>query len=116
MTFTTIFGKTYRRNPNIIDTNFTSEETQFIITELQRTVATEEESALLINPCIKKLGKKKPELLNSELHFIQEALMYNMSKQPLDKSFFKVYLNCISKLERYLSLKNILLNRKKAEL
>ena len=115
MTFIDIFGKEYRRNPNLIDVDFVPAEIDFIVGELRKTPVTADERKILRDPCIEKIECEMKELLSSEIRFLLSVLQLNMS-QPYKSDKKDMYEYCIQKLESYLSPVNIEYNRKKAEL
>lgn len=115
MTFIDIFGKEYRRNPNLVDVDFVPTEIDFIIGELRKTPVTVDERKILRDPCIEKLECETKELLVAELRFILAVLQLNMS-QPYKSNDKSMYEHCIRRLEEYLNPENIKYNQIKAEI
>lgn len=111
MTFTDLFGKQYKRNPNLIDTCFTFTECNYLQNTLISQSYTEDEFKILVKPLCNKLSIYDNCLLQSELEFIKKVI-----SKELDKCFCQIYVNILNKTYDYLKPENIQLNRKKAEL
>lgn len=111
MTFTGLFGKQYKRNPNLIDTNFTFTECNYLQNVLISQSYTEDEFKILIKPLCNKLSIYDNCLLQSELEFIKKVI-----SKELEKCFCQIEVNILNKTYEYLKPENIQFNRKRAEL
>ena len=111
MTFTDLFGKQYKRNPNLIDTYFNFTECNYLRNALMSQSYTEDELKILVKPLCNKLSIYDNCLLQSELEFVNKVM-----RKVLDEGFCQIYVNILNKTYEYLKPENIQLNRKKAEL
>lgn len=112
MTFTNLFGKTFKRNPNLIDTDYSFTECDFIHNTLCELSFTKEEFEIIVEPILNKLNVYNNCFLQSELTFIKKVLT-DIEIQDIHKY---VHTNTLNKTCSYLEDKYIKENRLKAEL
>lgn len=111
MTFTDLFGKQYKRNPNLIDIELKFVDCDFLQNFLVSQEYTNEEWKLLVKPLCNKLSIYDTCLLQSELNFIKKALENEVMKNGSSK-----YSALLDIIDSHLTKEVIQLNRKKAEL
>lgn len=110
--FTDLFGKQYKRNPNLIDTNYTFTECNYLHNLLCSEDFEETEFKHLVKPVLDKLSIYDNCFLQSELEFIKKLLV-----ETLDKGYFsQPYITILNKTYSYLTEENVQANRRKAEL
>lgn len=105
--FTDIFGKQYKRNPNLINTNYSFTECNTLHNALCGLSYTEDEFKYLVKPVLDKLSIYDNCFLKAELEFIRKAL---------ENLGLTEYSKILSKTNKYLEEDNIEKNRRKAEL
>ena len=111
MVFTSIFGKQYKRNPNLIDTNYSFEECNFLHNAICSINCNGTENKLLITPVLDKLSIYDNCFLQSELHFVQTVL-----EELIQETGSTVYSELLDKTNSYLTEESIKENQKKAKL
>ena len=105
--FTDIFGKQYKRNPNLIDTDYSFTECNTLHNALCGLGYTEDEFKYLVKPVLDKLSIYDNCFLHAELKFIRKAL---------ENLGLAEYSKILNKTNKYLEEDNIEKNRRKAEL
>lgn len=109
--FIDLFGKQYKRNPNLIDTNYTFTECTYLHNLICSGEFEETEFKHLVKPVLDKLSIYDNCFLQSELEFIKKFL-----DETLEKFYCEDYAILESKTKSYLTKENIQINRRKAEL
>lgn len=109
--FTDLFGKQYKRNPNLIDTAYNFTECNYLHNIICSEEFSSDEFKYLVKPILDKLSIYDNCFLQSELEFIKKIML-----KVCDNGFCQVYINILNKTSSYLTDENIKANMAKAEL
>ena len=109
--FTNLFGKQYKRNPNLIDTNYNFTECNFLHNTLCSLNYPEYVFDSMVKPILDKLSIFDNCFLQCELEFIKDRLEF-----ILTKNYAMEYDELLEKTKSYLTNEYIQKNREKAEL
>ena len=109
--FIDLFGKQYKRNPNLIDTAYNFTECNYLHNIICHEEFTSDEFKYIVKPILNKLSVYDNCFLTSELKFIKQIM-----QKVCDEGFCQVYVNILNKTSSYLTDENIKANMDKAEL